>query len=500
MKILKKFAGMVLAVCLMVPMFGAVAFAAEGRLMYTDPSTKVGENVEIELVVTSDSGETVGDVQVNMSYDPEYLEFLSGDGFTADGSGALSYEGTGDGAELRATVTFYVLQTGEAKLTVDGTTASMASGEELTLREGSSTVTIEAADDGTTSVEPQGTGASTAGETTDIVVSVNGTDYNFSEAYTGNDIPAGYAETTLTFEGEERKFVANEAGVTLGFLVDGSGAGSFFLYNEEDATFSPFIALTVSDTTSIVPLGGAESVTLPETYQEVELTVQEQTFPAWSDPMTPRYYVLRALNTRTGETALYQYDTDDGTYQYFIAPAEEEETGLPIPGKIGELINDNLLILVIAVGAVGLLIFILMIMFAVKLVHRNQELDDLYDEYDIPFDDEEEEVVKKDKKNKKSKKGSSRKSDDYDDEYDDYDEEYDDDGYPDDEYDDEYDDGYDEEYDDGYDEDGYDDGYDEDDEDDYADRRQATTRIKKKGKGRRGGSDDDDYNISFIDL
>lgn len=32
-----------------------------------------------------------------------------------------------------------------------------------------------------------------------------------------------------------------------------------------------------------------------------------------------------------------------------------------------------------------------MIMFAVKLVHRNQELDDLYDEYDIPFEDEEDE-------------------------------------------------------------------------------------------------------------
>ena len=34
-----------------------------------------------------------------------------------------------------------------------------------------------------------------------------------------------------------------------------------------------------------------------------------------------------------------------------------------------------------------------MIMFAVKLVHRNQELDDLYDEYDIPFEDEDEEDV-----------------------------------------------------------------------------------------------------------
>ena len=83
MKVLKRFAGLILAVCLMVPMLGTVVFAAEGVLMYSDPSTKVGENVDIDLVVQSSSGETVGDVQVEMSYDPESLEFVSGEGFTA---------------------------------------------------------------------------------------------------------------------------------------------------------------------------------------------------------------------------------------------------------------------------------------------------------------------------------------------------------------------------------------------------------------------------------
>ena len=154
---------------------------------------------------------------------------------------------------------------------------------------------------------------------------------------------------------------------------------------------SPYVQLFISDTTSIVPLSDAEGISLPESYQQVELTVQEQQYPAWSDPMAPRYYVLNALNTRTGETHLYQYDTDDGTYQYFIAPEQEEDTtaGLPIPGKIGEMINEHLVLFFAAVIVLGLILFILMIVFAVKLVHRNQELDDLYDEYDIPFEDEE---------------------------------------------------------------------------------------------------------------
>lgn len=467
MKVLKKFAGMILAICLMVPMIGTIAFAAEGVLMFSDPSTKVGDNVNIDLVVRSNSGETVGNVQVNMTYDPAALEFVSGEGFTADGSGALTFTGTGDGAELRETMTFRALTTGEAKITVNSSTASLASNETLELSQGSSTVTIAAADDGTTSVEPTGTTA--AGETTDIVVTVNGTDYNFSEAFTNNDIPEGYSETTLTFNGADRKFVANEAGVTLGYLVDSTGAGSFFLFNTEDATFSPYIELTVSDTTSIIPLNSADSVTLPDTYQQVDLTVQEQQYPAWSDPMTPRYYVIYALNTRTGESELYQYDTDDGTYQYFIAPTgdTEETSGAVLPGRIGEIITNHIMLVLVALAVVILILFILMIVFAVKLVHRNQELDDLYDEYDIPYDDEEEEADNKKADKKKDKK--SAQEPDEDDDYDDYE-----------------DDGYDDDYDDDYD--------DYDDDEDYDDEETSPSKKKK------GSSSDDDYDINFIDL
>ena len=472
MKAFKKLAGLILAVCLAVPVFGTVAFAADGVLMYSDPSTKVGENVSIDLVVRSNNGETVGSVQVTMSYDPTALEFVSGEGFTADGAGGLTYSGTGSGAELRVPMTFRALKSGDAVVNVSGYTAALADGETLNLEQGSSTVTIAAADDGTTQIEPTASAAA-AGSTTDIVVNVNGTDYNFSEAFTGTDIPDGFSETTVAFNGEDRKFVANEAGVKLGYLVDASGAGSFFLFNEDDATFVPYIQLFISDTTSIVPLGQTEGVTLPETYQQVELTVQENQYPAWSDPMAPRYYVLNALNTRTGETHLYQYDTDDGTYQYFIAPEQEEETavaGLPIPGKIGEIINEHLVLFFGAVVVIAFIIFILMIVFAVKLVHRNQELDDLYDEYDIPFDDEEDTPVQ-------NKKSSAKPADDYED--DDYEDDYDDE----DDYEDD---------DDDYEDD--DDDYDYDDEDDES----ATTQIS--GSKDRGTKKEDDYSIDFVDL
>ena len=109
-----------------------------------------------------------------------------------------------------------------------------------------------------------------------------------------------------------------------------------------------------------------------------------------------------------------------------------------------------------------------MIVFAVKLVHRNQELDDLYDEYDIPFDDEEDTPVQ-------NKKSSAKPADDYED--DDYEDDYDDeDDYEDDDYEDD------------------DDDYDYDDEDDES----ATTQIS--GSKDRGTKKEDDYSIDFVDL
>lgn len=508
MKVLKKAAAAFLAVCLMVPMFSMVVFAADGRLMFSDPETKVGENVSVDLVVQS-QGNTVGDVSVTMSYETDNLEFVSGEGFEADGSGTLTYTGTGNSSELRATVQFRALTAGETKLTVNDSTAAVSSGEELNLTEGSSTIKIAAADDGTTSVEPTSTpDTDPAGSATDITVTVNGTNYNFSEAFTSADIPAGYYEATQTFEGEEHKFVANDAGVYLGYLVDESGAGTFFLYDSENSEFVPFVELSISETTSIIPLAEPAGLTMPEGYQEVnlKLTGLEQEYSAWSNPETDNYYLLYALNTRTGEKGLYQYDTEDGTYQSYDLPAdtEEEPAGSVLSGSVGEFVAEHALVIFVIAAVIIFLLLILMIVFAVKLVHRNQELDDLYEEYDIPYEDEEPIAEKK------SKKQSSLKDeedfDDFDDDEEDSFEDYEDNGYEEDSFEDdiytdddsEDDDDSDDDYDD---DDDYSDDFDDDEYDgDFDTEPDADDQTKDmKGRGKRS-RDEDDYEIDFIDL
>lgn len=63
MKMMKKAAAMILSVCLTVPMFGTIVSAAQGQLMFSDPETKVGETVDVSLVVKT-GGDAIG-VQIS---------------------------------------------------------------------------------------------------------------------------------------------------------------------------------------------------------------------------------------------------------------------------------------------------------------------------------------------------------------------------------------------------------------------------------------------------
>ena len=98
----KKLAAVALSLCLTVPMFSTIVSAADGSLMFSDPQTKVGEEVSVDLVVRSGNS-AVGDADITMSYDTSALQFESGEGVTADSDGKLTYSGSGDGTatELR---------------------------------------------------------------------------------------------------------------------------------------------------------------------------------------------------------------------------------------------------------------------------------------------------------------------------------------------------------------------------------------------------------------
>lgn len=472
MKLMKKISTLLAALILSVSCFSIVSFAADGRISFTDPETAVGDMVEVRCVARSTSG-NLGEMEIQLSYDPEYLRFDSGDNVEDDGEGTLTYTGTGSSAEGSFTVTFQALQEGSTQVTVASASIASDAGAELTLDQGNSTVKIAEGDpskieDTEEDGDSKKSKSSAKSSENDMQVEVDGVSYTLTDGFADADIPTGYTKTTVTLDGSERQMVTNEANtVYLAYLVNSEDLGEFFIYNEEDATFAPYEEVSISDTTSILILSDTSKVNLPSNYKEAKLTLNEKEFPVWQNTDTEGYYVLYAMNNN-GEEGYYQLDSAENTYQRFEVPDETDEPkqASGIPGMLQNLIGNHFMIFAIIVGIILLLILILIIVLAVKLRNRNIELDDLYDEYGIDLEDEEPEMpVSKGKAAKGKKK---KYEDDFDeDDFDLMDDSYDDE----DDFDEEdYEDDYEEDYEDDFDEDDFDEeDYEEEDFEEYED-------------------------------
>lgn len=498
MKFMKKISAVLLSLCLVIPCFSIVAQAADGKISFTDPETKVGDMVEVKCVARSTGG-SIGDMEIQLTYDSAYLRFESGDGVEA-ADGTLTYKGSGSSSEASFTMEFQALQEGETKITVSSANISGNGGKTLSLTEGNSTVKIGEGDPSKIKEESGETAAPAAGDKT---VEVNGVSYVLTDEFADADIPSGYSRTTVSLDGEDRQMVVNEAGsVTLGYLKDGEGLGEFFLYNTENATFAPYEEISISDTTSIIVLSDTSKVKLPKNYQEAKLTLNEKEFPVWQDSTSDRFYVIYAMNN-SGESGYYQYDTVEGTYQKLDNPQEkaaEEKKDSSMMGKIRNFLEKHLSLVILIVGLGSILILILIIVLGVKLRHRNDELDELYEEYGIDDEEEEEEELPPKKEKKKSGLfGRRSKEDDFED-FDDYE----DDDYED---EDDYDD-YEEDEDESKfstvdlsnvaTEDDVFSGYSERDELTIDDLEDLLGEAPKKKRGQQ--EDKDAFKVDFIDL
>ena len=125
-----------------------LTYAADGQIVFSDPSTKVGETVEVTGVVRARAN--IGDADLNLTYDTEYLKFKSGDNVTETENSSVkvySGKGTGSETELRFQIgKFDVLKEGTAKIEVSSYKAWLFSDEKLNCTLGFSAVTIAAGD------------------------------------------------------------------------------------------------------------------------------------------------------------------------------------------------------------------------------------------------------------------------------------------------------------------------------------------------------------------
>lgn len=388
MKMMKKIATMLLAVCLVVPCFSIMALAANGKVMFTDPTTKVGETLELKGVLEADA--EIEDRTVVIKYDSTMLKFDKGENITESANGELTYKVTGQksGKRVEFLIYFEVLKEGQTKVEAKSAEGFTTTNQKITWTSlGNSTIVIEAG---------QGNNEPTEQTNEDVPldssekVDINGVEYTFSNNIPKEEIPEGFTSGILEYNGKDFRIVEQETtGIKLGYMLNSEDEGRLFMYVEENAVFVPFVQVEINSKNTITLLSDLGNNTLAEPYVESTYTYKGDEFPVWQNEEKPQYCVFYVINS-LGEKLLYQYDIEEDTFQRFDVPTQPEEVqDDSLVGKLKESMGDHLDYVIIA-GGVGFILFlVIIIVLAIKLYNRNAELDELYDEYGIGLDDEE---------------------------------------------------------------------------------------------------------------
>lgn len=387
MKMIKKITMLMLSLCLTISCFSMSAYAANGKIMFTDPSATEGQTVEVKGVVERTDGTGFGKIVITMTYDTTLLKCKSGNGVIEPQPGIITYMGdatneTGKRHEFK--IQFEALKEGTAKLQITQATVKAVTGSILDYTKGNSTITIVAAavEDTTTtpSVPVAGNGDK---------VKVHGKEYTVSNTFPEDEIPNGYTKATLEYGVGTYNVVYSEtSGMYLAYLVNAENLGRFFMYMEEDATFAPFEQITISDNVTIALLVDTSDIVLPKEYNETTVVLNGQEFPAWHSTEDKDFYVIYAINN-SGEKSLYRLDNVEATYQRFTAPevVEEKKEGSTFVDTLGSFMQKHMDRVILGTGIGFLMLVVIIVILGVKLYNRNAELDEIYDDEEETEDD-----------------------------------------------------------------------------------------------------------------
>ena len=143
---LKKLITSLMLVCMMIvvsPWNGMISWASTAKISFSDPSVMVGNDVTVNMKVTSDT--PLGTAEIMLSYDSGILEFVSGTSANG-GAGAIKILGTMDSADQKAfnfTLKFKTLKAGNAKISVTSQEIYDVNSAAISLsKQGSATVKV----------------------------------------------------------------------------------------------------------------------------------------------------------------------------------------------------------------------------------------------------------------------------------------------------------------------------------------------------------------------
>lgn len=402
-KIKQYLTGLVIVVMMAVflPVQSLTAYAANGRIAFSDKTASVGGEVTVNMKISSSGGESLNNATLTLSYDPSALEFLSGTG-ASGGAGTIRISiggDTADAKELVSSLKFKALQAGATKITVNGDSQEVYDSDNklVTIDQmGNSTITLEALANASREASlsdlkiSPGTltpefskdvlsyAASVDADVDKITVSAPAADKKASVVISGNEgLQSGENHVVCKVIAEDGKTVKEYSITVTRAAQDGSGT----------AAAGSIKVQTPAMTVTIVPLD--EGVKIPDGFTECTIKIDGQDAQGWvwATDTDYKYCIFYGMN-EAGEKDFYRYDLKEKTMQrYFRDPVSESDVSLDkyttLATEHNSLLADYELRLYVIIGlaAVAVLLLIIVIILAVKLGRRKGDDDD-YTNYD----------------------------------------------------------------------------------------------------------------------
>lgn len=358
------------------------SFAASGRIAFSDPSAQVGEEVSVTVKFSTTGGESLGNTDIMLSYDPEILEYINETENASGGAGAIRVWSAPTGSSEATTILrFQALKAGTATISVSSWEAYDNNGQSLDeVREGSSTVTVSALATSSTdatlasmtvspgSLTPSFTPltdsyAVTVGlDTTQLTVSAVANNDKATVALEGGDDLQEGENTVICRVTAEDGTTVKEYTITVTRVEGGETAAS---EAGETGTEAPEVLAELTVTArkiQIIEL--PEGVEVPAGFRESSIAIGDTKVPGWTwaADETPRYCVFYGMNDND-EQNFYRYDLTEKTIQRYF---EEDNAG--VTSEEYETLADNYNSLVGDYQKVKILMFVLIGIAVILLV------------------------------------------------------------------------------------------------------------------------------------
>lgn len=257
------------------------------------------------------------------------------------------------------------LQSAKAKFYVTGTTnlkqgnnyaAVVVTAEDGTTGKYSMTIVVNQMDEEEPEKEPEKEPDSEA-----VSVLIDGVTYTIREDFAKKDIPTGFEQTNVTYEGKEYLGAAHSRyALSLLYLENETAGKSFYIYDETG--FYPFLQLKISEIRKITPVRMTQEDVMPQGMTKATLMLKKRTFDAWNTE-DKECYIFPAV-TDDGERRLYQYDVEEGTIQRYFE-RETVETEDPLLTEKESILPDALqgyeeYLLIAATGVIVILLILVL--------------------------------------------------------------------------------------------------------------------------------------------